>query len=72
MKPAGRFPAWVLAYDRAKLARELGITWAAVASWVEGKTRPRPELANRIVELSNGALTLSDIYPPTSESTTNG
>lgn len=64
-----KFQAWLEKFGRANLARALGVTWAAVHPWYSGKGKPRPELANRIVALSEGELTLEDIYAPTSTTT---
>lgn len=61
------FTDWVNEFGRAELARRLNVTWGAVHCWVtpnlSRRTKPRPEYANQIVELSGGKLTLADIYP---------
>lgn len=61
------FTDWVNEFGRAELARQLNVTWGAVYCWTttdpRRRTRPRPEYANKIVELSKGKLTLADIYP---------
>jgi hypothetical protein len=54
---------WVECYGKADLARDIGVTWAAVDRWTSGIHYPKPEHAHRIIELSNGILTLEDIYP---------
>ena len=62
MKAAEKFTRWVDEFGRANLARELNITWGAVHQWYRGATRPKPEHANRIIELSKGKLKLEDLY----------
>lgn len=56
------FGTWVREFGPGKLRRELGVTKSAVHAWVAGVISPRPTKARKIVELSEGALTLEEIY----------
>lgn len=38
------------------------LTDSAVYKWISGERTPRPEVAIRLVELSGGQLSFSDIY----------
>ncbi|HEY6108676.1 MAG TPA: hypothetical protein VIV56_07215 [Gemmatimonadales bacterium] len=49
------------------LTLELGVTRAAVYSWLAATREPRPEVARSIVRVSGGEITLSDIYGHRSE-----
>lgn len=63
MERLKKFADWANRFGRANLARECGVTWSAVYCWTIGTTKPKPDNANKIVELSAGELSLSDIYP---------
>lgn len=56
------FGAWVREFGTGRLRRELQVTKSAVHAWVAGVISPRPKKAERIVELSQGKLTLEMIY----------
>lgn len=56
------FGAWVREFGTAKLRDELQVTKSAVHSWVRGIVLPRPAKALRMVELSEGKLTIDVIY----------
>jgi len=61
------FGRWVMSYGVTRLTVDLSgrgqpVTRQAVYQWVAGVTAPRPDRAMRIVELSAGAVGLSDIY----------
>ena len=48
-----------------RAAEAFGVTRRRIESWRLGQRQPRPAMANKIVELTAGALTLADIYAPT-------
>lgn len=48
--------------SQAEFARKLGIGRADIHRYVKGIRKPRPELANRIVEFTEHAVTLEDLY----------
>jgi hypothetical protein len=57
---------WVAGFGVARLTAELartgdGITVMAVYGWLSGAAAPRLRLAARIVDLSNGGITLEDV-----------
>jgi len=60
-----KFDQWARAYPVTKLAEDLLHTAPAVYAWLTGRCLPRMETAWRIVELSDGELTLSDVRPDT-------
>lgn len=47
--------------DRA-MAQRLGVSRRAVQSWRLGDRTPRPNMARRIIEVSEGKLDYSGIY----------
>lgn len=47
---------------QAELAKKLGIGRADINRYVKGIRRPRPDLANRIVEFTEQTVTLEDLY----------
>lgn len=61
-KPATSFAEWAKEYGRGNLARALGVTWKTVDFWVRGRNYPRPESAQRILEIAGGALTMDQIF----------
>ncbi len=67
-KKKGDFRAWVKAYGVTKLAAELKVVPRTIYWWFRERdghqVRPRVEHAQKMVELSNGALTLEDILSP--------
>lgn len=48
----------------AVIAQQLGAKPRTVASWRRGERLPRPHQARRLVELSEGALSLDAVYAP--------
>ena len=61
------FGRWVMTFGVTRLTNELSgrgqsVTGQAVYQWIAGVTAPRPDRALQIVELSGGAVGLSDIY----------
>lgn len=58
------FGSFVKSYTAAALARDLGLAEGgpAVYHWLAGRTQPRPPTAQRIAELSDGLVTVPDIY----------
>lgn len=69
MPTSTAFAAWANEYGRARLARDLGVTWGAVNRWTKGTAQPRPEHAHKILALAGKKLKLEDIYP---KQATNG
>lgn len=59
---AASFAEWAKEYGRGKLARDLGVTWKTVDFWVRGRNYPRPDSAQRILEIAGGALTMEQIF----------
>ena len=59
-----KFGKFVIDYGAEKLAGEVEQTPACVYHWIGGRAFPRPQIAQQIVEISNGKLTLEDIYCP--------
>ena len=47
--------------------RLFGVSVYAVRSWKHGLRHPRPDKANEIVAITNGKVTLSDIYAANSD-----
>jgi DNA-binding transcriptional regulator YdaS (Cro superfamily) len=45
-----------------RAAAKFGVTPRRISSWRLGERQPRPAMARRIVEMTDGLLTLSDIY----------
>lgn len=61
-----RFASFVGDYTVAALARDLAglgepVTVGAVYSWVSGRAQPRLRLAEKVVRLSAGSLSLEDV-----------
>lgn len=50
--------------NQAAAADYYGVTQGAIAHWVNGRRKPRPPIAMRIVADSKGRVKLQDIYPP--------
>jgi transcriptional regulator with XRE-family HTH domain len=49
--------------SQAAFAKELGVEREAVARWIAGIRRPRPEVAQRIVEITGPrGVSFKDIY----------
>lgn len=46
------FVAWIGIYGRARLAREIGVSWTTVYLWALGVNRPSVERAGIIAKLS--------------------
>lgn len=61
VQPATSFADWIKDYGRTKLSRELSVTWNTVNFWMQGRNCPRIKLAQRIVEIAGGALTMDQI-----------
>jgi hypothetical protein len=62
-----QFGSWVSRYGVRPLTRDLGAagepqTNKAVYHWISGSTRPRPHVAQILVRLSGGELSLDVIY----------
>lgn len=51
------------------VAARIGVKPRTVASWRRGERMPRPDQARRLVDLSDGALTWSDVYAPPAPAT---
>lgn len=48
-----KFCAWLEGYGRARLAREIGVSWTTVYLWALGVNRPSVERAGIIAKLAN-------------------
>lgn len=57
-----KFGKWLEAETALKVSQMLGISRNAVYNWMLGVRQPRPEVAHRIIAISD--LTLDDIYNP--------
>lgn len=57
-----RFKEWIRSRGVTLTAHELKVTPRAVWGWIYRETRPTPDKAREIVNLSNGFLTLDDVY----------
>lgn len=61
-----KFGAWVREYGVTRLQNALGdgvpVSKGSIYFWVRGCLQPRPKHAQQIVALSEGALTLDDVY----------
>ena len=57
-----KFRKWVYSYGPVKLSRVLGVARSGVYMWAYGERFPHVRVAFRLIELSNGELTLADIY----------
>lgn len=57
-----RFRKWLSDYGCRKLARVLNVAPSCVYNWKYETRHPSVRHALRVVELSNGAITLNDIY----------
>jgi hypothetical protein len=55
---------YVNAIGKAKLAEQLGITEEAIYYWTRYINAPRPHVAFRLIQISNGLLTWEKIYQP--------
>ena len=64
------FATWVADYRVSRLSAALGVTDSAVYGWVHGTRIPRPRVALRIVEISEGRVQLGDIYRTTDPEST--
>lgn len=53
---------YIEAHGYARCAKLFGVSKAAVKAWRYGHRSPRPETANRIVQLTGGEVTLAGIY----------
>jgi DNA-binding XRE family transcriptional regulator len=53
---------WVTDIGSTRIAHEIGVTRSTVYKWVAGERLPRPEMALRLVEISHGSISLSDVY----------
>lgn len=58
------FKAYIEREGVEKIAALCGVDPRAVQGWRYRARRPRPEIAPRLIEASNGDLTWQDIYPP--------
>lgn len=61
------FGAWVADLSPTRVATELRahgapVTESAVYKWVAGERLPRPDVALHLVEISNGQISLADVY----------
>jgi len=61
------FGQWVGRYTPSRIAQELAKRGDPISprlpyEWVEGRSRPRPERALTLVELSGGILALDDVF----------
>jgi transcriptional regulator with XRE-family HTH domain len=45
-----------------ELAVRMGVCTSAFEHWVSGRRTPRPEHANKLVQITGGEVTLQDIY----------
>lgn len=45
-----------------KVSNALGVTWGAARWWKIGRSKPTPDKAKKLVELSEGRLTMESIY----------
>ena len=55
------FGRWVLNYPAERFALDIGVSQSAVYHWVAGRSSPRDELKERIVEMSGGSVSMNDI-----------
>lgn len=46
--------------SRAEFARQVGVSGAAITQWCDGSIYPSREMAERIVEVTNGSVTPND------------
>jgi hypothetical protein len=56
------FGQWVTDTGPTRVAYAAGVTPWSVYKWVAGERIPRPDMALRLVELSDGAISLGDVY----------
>lgn len=49
--------------SQKQFADRLGITQSAVSQWIQGDTGVRNDIAVKIVRLTGGEVSLSDLYP---------
>lgn len=61
-KPKGAFRNWLAPQSSSELAKKLGCTFASVNHWKRGNAYPRPDVATRMIKLSNGIVSYADIY----------
>jgi DNA-binding XRE family transcriptional regulator len=66
------FQQYIEAIGMQKLAETLGITRQNVHHWHICKQAPRPEMAYRLIALSNGLLSWEKIYQPYIEESLKG
>jgi len=57
-----RFADWLRGRGPTLTAHEMQVTPRAVWAWIYGESSPVPEKARQLVRLSQGYLTLDDIY----------
>ena len=57
-----RFTDWLRSHGPTLTAHEMQVTPRAVWAWIYGESSPVPEKARQLVRLSQGYLTLDDIY----------
>lgn len=57
-----RFKDFIAEKTARKISEALGCTTAAVSSWMRDRTRPKRDVAKKLIEFSKGQLTWEDIY----------
>lgn len=57
-----KFSEWIAKFGIEQLAIACGVTAGAVTHWRNGRSEPNTSLVHAIIELSGGALVLTDIY----------
>lgn len=62
VKPRTKFERWIRQNGGTKgVANALGVSQKGVQHWISGYCKPRAEIAYRILKLSKGQLTFSEI-----------
>lgn len=57
-----RFADWLRGRGPTLTAHELQVTPRAVWAWIYNESRPTPDKARALTRLSNGYLSMDDIY----------
>lgn len=74
---SNRFGTFVSEFTVGRLVSELAgrgvpVTRGAIYAWIAGRTRPRPDAASVIVQVSAGRVRIDDIYRPRRSSQERG
>jgi hypothetical protein len=56
-----KFGLWVRNHGVDILCQELDVTKNAIYHWIAGRSQPRAEHCQKMIELSHGGLSLKDI-----------